>query len=179
MSFSFFVFFLGAPGTRDETAFCCVPTALTLYRGLGVERVRQYNTSLVDAASKHLAQVWNSEILAPPSLRGAYMSAIRVPLPFDSADSAGTSAHPINSYMLSPIGHEVLHDLLQSNYCIEYVKLFNFGKRVWVRIACQIYNQLEDYIRLGDAVLHVINQGCYMQELLKRMKNFQTTKQNQ
>ena len=70
--------------------------------------------------------------------------------------------------MLSPIGHEVLHDLLQSNYCIEFVKLFNFGKRVWVRISCQIYNQMDDYVRLGNAVYNIITQGHYMKELLKR-----------
>ena len=81
--------------------------------------------------------------------------------------------------MLSPVGHEVLHDLLQCNYCIEYVKLFNFGKRVWVRIACQIYNQLEDFVRLGEAVLNVIRQGTYMTEVLKRMAEKQTKEEDE
>ena len=138
---------------------------MTLYRGLGVERIRQHNSSLVEAASTHLANVWSSEILAPPTLRGAFMAAVRLPLPFNQMNE---QSKLINSYMLSPIGHEVLHDLLQSNYCIEYVKLFNFGKRVWVRISCQIYNQMDDYVRLGNAVYNIITQGHYMKELLKR-----------
>lgn len=177
-------------GTRDETAFCCVPTALTLYRGLGVDRIYEHNSRLVEVASQNLATAWNSEILAPPSLRGAFMAAVRLPLPFGNSMSSGNSGEIANNtyglsaasaaaavesssatvdrWMLSPLGHEVLHDLLQSDYQIEYVKLFNFGKRVWVRIACQIYNEIEDYVRLGEAVLAVIRGGTYMKELRER-----------
>ena len=200
-------------GTRDETAFCCVPTALTLYRGLGVERIYKHNYELVRQASAHLVNVWNSEILAPLSLRGAFMAAIRVPLPFgqalcsnggnggnggnesndgvssiggyggDGSRSSNSNSSnqeqaqeqirqkdnaTIDQLMLGKIGHEVLHDLLEKEYNIEYVKLFNFGKRVWVRIACQIYNEMEDYERLGQAVIDVITEGKYIKELLER-----------
>ena len=123
-------------GTRDETAFCCVPTALQLYGGLGPERIRGYNRLLVDAASSLLSVKWGTEILAPPSLRGAFMAAIRVPLPFETGVN-GQSAADLDGLLLSPICHDLLQELLQREHRIEYVKLFNFGKRVWVRISCQ------------------------------------------
>ena len=39
-------------GTRDETAFVCVPTALKLVRGLGAERIRAYCRDLVGRAAQ-------------------------------------------------------------------------------------------------------------------------------
>ena len=66
-----------------------------------------------------------------------------------------------------------MQELLQNEHRIEYVKLFNFGKRVWVRIACQIYNELDDYARLADAVLAILSeQGQrFVAQLVEHAKN--------
>ena len=147
-------------GTRDETAFCCVPTALKLYRGLGAERIRAYNSDLVVRASELLAKMWNTEILAPPSLRGAFMAAIQIPFPFSGANQSAKSGRDdqeeLDVLLLTPLSHNLLREMLQRQFKIEYIKLFNFGKRVWVRISCQIYNQIEDYQTLGQVVCRIV-----------------------
>lgn len=174
-------------GTRDETAFCCVPTALKLYRELGAERIRAYNGDLVARASALLAKMWDTEILAPPSLRGAFMAAIRVPFPFSAKAQAGTAEaaaaavamavaggpedhEELGALLRTPLSHNLLREMLQRQFQIEYVKLFNFGKRVWVRISCQIYNQIEDYQRLGHAVGRIVGSDPFYSELKKRAR---------
>ena len=170
-------------GTRDETAFCCVPTALTLYRGLGVQRILEYNSKLVKDASALLVGMWDTEVLAPPSLQGAFMASIRLPLPFTvgSNDDVGrqgekrgdTLDNNLNALLLTPLSHNVMRDLLLRHFSIEYVKLFNFGKSVWVRISCQIYNQIEDYQKLGVAVSTLVKNGTFCSELKRLAKNLE------
>ena len=64
--------------------------------------------------------------------------------------------------------HNLLREVLQRQFKIEYIKLFNFGKRVWVRISCQIYNQIEDYQKLGQVVRSVVSGEEFYSELKKR-----------
>mgnify|MGYP003329248601 CR=1 FL=1 len=74
----------------------------------------------------------------------------------------------MDALMLTPICHDLLREKLQREFQIEYVKLFNFGKRVWIRISCQIYNQIEDYQRLGHAVGRVVSSDTFYVELKRR-----------
>ena len=149
-----------------------MPTALKLYRELGAERIRAHNSDLVSRASKLLVKMWNTEILAPPSLQGAFMAAIRIPFPLSGTVQAVKSDRDdhdeLDALLLTPLSHNLMREMLQQQFNIEYVKLFNYGKRVWVRISCQIYNQLEDYQKLGQVVLRILSGKEFYSELKGR-----------
>lgn len=63
--------------TRDETAFCCLPTAIRFYKELGIAKVAQHNDALVAYAANILPKCWNTELLQNPT---TFMLVIRSPI---------------------------------------------------------------------------------------------------
>ena len=52
---------------------------------------------------------------------------------------------------------EGLRDYLLHRYKIEASMIYHFVNKLWVRISCHVYNEEEDYIKLGKAVLDIVN----------------------
>jgi len=123
------------PGTRDPSPHLAAPAALDFMRELGVEAVRQYNHQLVWRGARRLAELWDVPFAVPESMIGT-MAAVQLPAALGStrADAA------------------LLRDALLFADGIE-VHLHAWRGRLWARISCQIYNDLEDVERLGAAVL--------------------------
>ena len=65
------------------------------------------------------------------------MAAIQIPFPFSGANQSAKSGRDdqeeLDVLLLTPLSHTLLREMLQRQFKIEYIKLFNFGKRVWVR----------------------------------------------
>lgn len=120
------------PGTRDFSAWLAAPASCDWLASLGPDRVRAHNDGLCDAMADHLAVVWGVPRPAPRSMCAA-MATLPLPVPVP-ADAAAT-----------------LHDALRASG-IE-VPCVPFQGRTWVRISAQLYNEPDDYARLGRAVV--------------------------
>ena len=121
-------------GTRDPSAWLAAPAALELLAEFGAEEVRAYNHDLAYRAGERLAKRWETEFRTPRSM---VASMVSVPLP---ARFAGTSAEAAR-----------LRDLLLFEDRIE-LHISARGDRLSARVAIQIYNDMADVDRLGEAI---------------------------
>ncbi len=120
--------------THDPTPYLAAPEGIAFLRDLGVEAVQTYIHDLAWKGGHRLAQRWGVEVSTPESMIGSMIS-IPLPAPLGStrADAGG------------------LKDALLYEDRIE-VPPFSLNGRLFIRIAAQIYNDLADFDRLGDAI---------------------------
>lgn len=133
-------------GSTDKSSWFvvneCVRTYTTRYGGL--ERIASYNSALLAQAVDLLVRAWHTgkmEIAA--ELEAPFMKMVKLP--------------PINNYELNrddPRGSEVCAKLMKDlldKYQIIVLALY-IKSQMYVRVTCYVYNQIEDYMALRDAV---------------------------
>ncbi|XP_021360730.1 L-cysteine desulfhydrase-like isoform X2 [Mizuhopecten yessoensis] len=132
-------------GTRDESCYNALPTAVAYIKSKGgLERISAYNTRLLQMASDHLISLWNtSKLLIPSSMEPPFLRLIRLP----EIPGFGTSKEDADSLM----------DLMYENYHID-VCLKSANNQLYVRLSVQIYNCLDDYKILGEAVISLVGK---------------------
>jgi isopenicillin-N epimerase len=121
-------------GTKDPSAYLSVTAALAFREALGDERVRRYNHDLALAAAAALARRWRTTAPVPRELTGS-MAVVLLPERF-KADKGAADA---------------LRARLAREAQIE-VPVIQIGDRLWVRLSAQVYNEMADYDRLGQAI---------------------------
>ena len=112
-------------GTRDSTAWMCVPEAMAFGEQLGWERIQAHNRALCLRAANLLAERWGCAPAVPESMR-ANLATLPVPGP-------GTPERAV-----------ALRDQLYDQHRLE-LPFFAFEGRMWLRISAQIYNELDEY----------------------------------
>jgi len=122
-------------GTRDPSPHLAAPAALDFMRELGVEAVQAHNHDLAWRGARRLAELWDVPFVTPESMIGTMAT---VPLPQALGATRDDAA--------------LLRDALLFQDGIE-VQLHAWRGRLWTRISCQVYNDLDDVERLGAAVL--------------------------
>jgi len=122
-------------GTQDYSAYLSVTEALYFLRFIDPQRVRNRNRGLAQMAAEVLSSAWNTEIPSPTRMRGS-MATMELPVKLEPRQDLA----------------DRLHDLLWDRHRIE-VLVTPFGDRVWLRISAHLYNDLDQYDRLAEAVL--------------------------
>lgn len=122
-------------GTRDPSPYLAAPAALALFQEWGLDEIRRYNHDLAWTAAHRLSERWGTEFRTPEALVGAM---VMVTLPA----RAGTTREE----------DLAMRDALLFEDGIE-VQMHVYGGQVRARISAQIYNDMSDIDRLGDAVL--------------------------
>jgi len=120
-------------GTRDVTAWLSIGAAIGFHRSMGGVALQRRNHELVGEAAELLASAWRTEVGVAEPMRGA-MAIVLAPVQSDG--SAGAAA---------------LHDQLWRDHRIE-VPVIPLAGRLWLRISANVYNEIEDYQRLADAL---------------------------
>jgi isopenicillin-N epimerase len=120
-------------GTKDPSPYLSVPAALAFRQSFGDSRIKARNRELAEAAGAELARTWKTRLGAPPALAGS-MRMIRLPI-----DSGGAPETRLR---------------LWERHRID-VPVNALAGGLWVRISAQLYNEPEDYRRLGRAVLQL------------------------
>jgi isopenicillin-N epimerase len=129
------------PGTRDPTHHLAAPAALAFMRELGLDAVRAYNHDLAWQGARRLAELWEVELATPESMIGTMAT---VPLPLALGSTPADAAR--------------LRDALLFEDAIE-VQVHAWRGRLQARISAQVYNELADVERLGQAVLRRARGG--------------------
>ena len=119
---------------RKLYIWLAAPAALELLAEFGAEEVRAYNHDLAWQAGERLARRWGTEFRTPRSM---VASMVSVPLPERFGGSAAEAAR--------------LRDTLLFEERIE-LHIAARGDRLAARVAIQIYNDLADVDRLGEAL---------------------------
>lgn len=129
-------------GTQDPTPWLCVPAAIAFLRGLlpgGFAELRARNRALVLEGRALLCKGLGVEPPAPDDMIG---SLVALPLP---------DARAVPS--LSPLSNHPLCDVLFARHRIEVPTMwFPRPPRQLVRISAQIYNDLDEYRALAEAL---------------------------
>ena len=122
--------------THDPTPYLAAPEGIAFLRDLGLEAAQAYNHDLAWQGGHRLADRWGtaSGLVTPETMIGTMIS---IPLP----ESLGSTRAEAGA----------LKDALLYEDHIE-VGPFAHEGRLYIRIAAQIYNDLEDFDRLGDAI---------------------------
>jgi isopenicillin-N epimerase len=136
-------------GTYDPTAWLCVPEALRFMNGLvkgGWPEVMRRNHALALRARDLLCDRLGIAHPAPDDMLGA-MAAFPMP--------DGTALDNSALY-----GGEPLQDALLEKYAIEVpVMPWPYPPKRTLRVSCQLYNEIGEYERLGDALVAEL-RGC-------------------
>lgn len=131
-------------GTVDPSPFLCVPDALRFLGGLlpgGLPALMDWNRTMALAMRDRLAARLGAAVPCPPSMIG---SLAAVPLP---SPPPRDPAAPLPAY-----GTPLQTSLVERHRVqVPIIEWFTPVRR-WVRISCQVYNDVSQYDRLADAL---------------------------
>jgi selenocysteine lyase/cysteine desulfurase len=127
-------------GLRDYGPTLALHTAMDFWDAVGIEWARQQNHKLLLEAVGTLLAKWHTNTLAPLEMYQC-MATVRVCGP---------------SECMHESEHQELQDKLFENYKIE-VPIKKIENVLYVRISCHLYNELQEYERLADAMLELRN----------------------
>jgi isopenicillin-N epimerase len=127
--------------TADPTAYLAAPEGLALLREWGFDGCVEYMHGLAWDAAHMLAERWGTTFDIPRAMVGTMCT---VPLP-ESAAAGDAEAERLRLALLVEDGIEV--------------HLHAWRGRLWTRVSVQIYNEVADIARLGDAVAARIGRG--------------------
>jgi isopenicillin-N epimerase len=125
-------------GTRDPSNWLVVPAAFDFMDHFGENVVRDHNQRLIRNAIATLSDLWRFQVTTPEVMTAA-MALVPVP---DGLPHAATDQ-----------GRDRLEIDLRDKYKIVVNPAFVQDHRIWLRITAQMYNAIEDYEKLGKAVL--------------------------
>jgi isopenicillin-N epimerase len=120
--------------TSDPTSYLCAPEGIACLRDWDFDACVRYMHDLAWHAGELLTDRWGTRVEVPRDMVGAM---ITVPLP-ETAGSTDADADRLRLALL-------VEDRIE-------VALHAWRGRLWTRVSAQIYNDIADIGRLGDAV---------------------------
>jgi isopenicillin-N epimerase len=122
-------------GTRDPSPHLSAPAAIEMFEALGgLAAVQRYNHDLVWAGARYLAERWRTPFVTPETLVGT-MATVLMPEPLGTTHDDAVRVRAALLY----------EDAIE-------VQVHAYRGRLRARISAQVYNELGDIERLGDAV---------------------------
>ncbi|XP_060591912.1 uncharacterized protein LOC132746714 [Ruditapes philippinarum] len=136
-------------GTNDDTPFICSADGIEYMNRIdGMNKVVQYNSMLVSKGVEYLVEKWGTKRLSIPKHMEAPCLRI-IYLPYIPGFSDRLKAD-VTGVLKSKISGE-LQKLILDEFDIQIQVTVIEGQLV-TRVAAQVYNTMEDFIKLGEAV---------------------------
>ncbi|MCL4419108.1 aminotransferase class V-fold PLP-dependent enzyme, partial [Patescibacteria group bacterium] len=143
-------------GTRDYSGMISLPALLSWWDVLGHEKSRGYCRTLLKDAVKLLTGTWGTDTHVPMSCY-SHMACVALPtssLPPGSYSYDDPENETQPKFHATSTHSKMIQDTLHYKYKIECpVKTLN--SRCYLRISAAIYNCIEDYQKLSDAILEI------------------------
>jgi len=143
----------GWVGTRDYSAQLCVPSALEFtkkFKG-GIDAIRQKNHENVVAMGEMLAEAWGTDLGTSPELCA---SMAMVALPNSLEVSSDLDALKLRSRLRMEFSVEV--PIYYRAPKADFHSNIEPSFKAYARISHQIYNTLDDYLKLKAAILQIV-----------------------
>lgn len=127
-------------GTNDFSSYLAIQAALDFRASFGDSEIMEYMHDLAVKGGDELVQIWGTEKLVPDELIGAMVN-VRVP--------------SNNATLMAQLPKDLL-----DRYNI-YVPIYYLSNPAgyWVRVSAQIYNDIDDFNKYGNAVKELIEES--------------------
>jgi len=119
-------------GTRDPSSLLAVPAALSFFARAGWQNVRAHNNDLARRGAELVGRVLGSQTGAAAGLAAA-MHIVQLPRELTEAEARSLETRLFDEYRV-------------------VVPVTFLGGYRWLRLSAQLYNTLDDYARLADAL---------------------------
>ena len=154
-------------GCRDYSPILATSAALTFWNSCGPARIRQYIVDLRAQVVARLTKAWTPAhemtTAATTAATTAVASGIREICSEEMLGGMALVALPIGGPVKkkgsnTPADAKYMQDLLHFEYLLE-VPIKNIEGTLFVRISCHVYNVLDDYVVLEEAVKAITARG--------------------
>jgi selenocysteine lyase/cysteine desulfurase len=125
-------------------------TALDFWNTFGVERIQKHNRELAHKAARMLSEKWKTDTLFPVHMYGP-MVLVRLP------DVLWQSQMTDGGNIVNKANAEFVQDKLHFDYGIE-VPIKPIDGRLYARISAHVYNEINHYNVLANAVCSLVEQ---------------------
>jgi selenocysteine lyase/cysteine desulfurase len=167
-------------GTNEQSRYISVPAAFQFIteKCAGMSTMRRYNTALATEAANQLVHMWKTRLLVPHHLSAPFLRVILTPIDFrpflaifqskEALKAAGfgeaTRPRDLDSHVALKLAsndnqlNEAVAQAIFKDTGIQgqfFLWVVNGTARLYCRISAQVYNTLEDYNALGEAVLRL------------------------
>jgi isopenicillin-N epimerase len=119
-------------GTRDPSSLLAAPAALSFFAQAGWQKVRAHNNDLARRGAELVARALGSQTGAAAGLAAA-MQVVQLPRELTEAEARTLESELFDAYRV-------------------VVPVTFLGGYRWLRLSAQLYNTLDDYKRLADAL---------------------------
>jgi selenocysteine lyase/cysteine desulfurase len=145
-------------GTNDNSQYFTASAALQFYDRIGgCEKIANYSRDVVTKAADLLVAKWNTyHYPLPDEMRAPFMRMIRIPdlknYPIPETKPGATDIVDLMMVLWDRFGIQTVCVVIENE--------------PWVRISSTVYNAIEDYERLADAILilkaeeNMVGQKC-------------------
>lgn len=136
-------------GTRDNSSWFLVEDCIRFYEGFfgGLENVSGYVEALLDEATEMLTTAWKTpKIEMPREIEAPFMKLVKLPKLRDFGYANADEAMKMSLELL-----EVLFKRFKHDACVVVI-----GGEMYCRISGFVYNTIEDYMSLRDAILDLV-----------------------
>ncbi|KAJ8326076.1 hypothetical protein O5D80_005437 [Batrachochytrium dendrobatidis] len=130
-------------GTADYSPYLSLVTSIRLYIWLNPNKIMTRNRLIALEVGKILSSIWCTNTLSPDESMTSSMIAVLIP------PRVGL---PAKTCETDTCAFSTLHDILYTVHQIE-VPVFTFKGKQYVRVSIHMYNDLQDCLRLAEAVL--------------------------
>lgn len=143
-------------GTTDKTSLYVVPECINFYENYlgGLDHIRQYTDPLLNRAVEMLEREWGTKRLqVPTDMLAPFMRVVKLPeLPEYKLEKGRTERDLCNKATVGLIKH-----LMDKYNVVAFIGIIN--DELYCRITCFVYQEMDDYIALKDAILKIKNGG--------------------
>jgi selenocysteine lyase/cysteine desulfurase len=134
-------------GTIDYTPHFSLHVALQWRKWVGGEAaIQKYCNDLARDGGKVLARTMGTQVMDESGEFTKAMTNVRLPFSKDFVDKNDDS---------SPVGSQLNNRLLVRNM---FAPCFYHNKNWWVRVSAQIWNELDDFQVLGEALISICSE---------------------
>ena len=145
-------------GCRDYSAAVALPTLLDWWSWIGLERSRNFCHALLREGVSLLCARWGTSTHAPAAFY-SHMACVQLParaMPYGAIESNGTSWRCTSTHS------KMIQDALHHAFSIEVPAKTLPGpeggadSRTYVRVSAFVYNSIDDFKALADAVDRIV-----------------------
>ena len=130
-------------GLRDYSPYIALQCCLNFWNALGPEKIRCWIKNLLYEAVDLLLKKWKGSLLAPLEMHGT-MCCVSLP------------PEMYQGRIVQFEHAEVIQNKLYHDHKIE-VPVKCVDSKLYTRISCHLYNELNEYEKLADVILSMVN----------------------